>query len=93
MTYQIPTQDVQWIDADKELPLKEVFGPYPRVIVATQYVDHPEWGFGQQIAELRFLGKNKNRPVWLQPDKSLLPIETEAIVVRYWTPMLTPPKP
>lgn len=87
-----PTQDVVWFDADVELPSKEEYGPYPRVIVATQYVGHPEWGCGQQVAELRYIGKNKNRPIWLKPDKTLVPIETEAVAVRYWTKLLTPPE-
>lgn len=85
------TTDVPWYDADEVLPSKEEYGPYPRVIVALYYVDHPDWGCGQQVAELRYLGKNKNRPVWLSADKNLTPIENEARCVRFWTPMLTPP--
>lgn len=92
MMAKYPTTDVVWFDADEVLPSKEEHGPYPRVIVATVYVDHPEWGCGQQMAELRYLGKNMNRPVWLEP-KTLKPIENEAICVRYWTLPLTPPIP
>ncbi len=85
-----PNNTVPWVDANYRLPEVSQFGPYPHVIVATQYVDHPQWGFGQQYAELRFLGKNPRRPLWCKPG-GLVPLETEAIVVRYWTPALMPP--
>lgn len=85
-----PKTPAKWIDADKELPTYEEHGYYPRVIVALQLVDHPEYGFGQQWAELRYLGKNKNRPVWLEPG-TLKPIETEARAVRYWANPLADP--
>jgi hypothetical protein len=88
MTY--PTTDVEWVDADVDLPSKVAFGPYPRAIVALQYVEHPEYGYSQQFAELRYLGKQLNRPVWLDIF-TLKPIENETKIVRYWTPRLTPP--
>lgn len=87
-----PTTPAQWFDSDKVLPSQEEHGPYPRVIVALQYVDHPDLGFSQQMAELRYLGKNKSRPVWLDI-KTRAPIETEVLCVRYWAnPLVDPPK-
>lgn len=87
MTY--PTTDCVWFDASI-LPDTKLYGPYPRVVVATQWVRNPEFGYGQRVAELRFLGGNPSRPWWVEPG-TLKPIESEVLVVRYWTSMLKDP--
>lgn len=86
-----PRTPANWINVKDRLPDLETYGPYPRVIVAIGYHAHPEFGFGQQIAELRFINGDKTRPSWVSTDKNLSPIENSAYGVMFWTDMLADP--
>lgn len=81
-----PRTPVSWVRAADRLPDLKTYGPYPRVLVATSYHAHPDWGFGIRIADLRFINGDMARPIWVSPMKqdNLQPIETSALGVTHW---------
>lgn len=62
---------LNWIPVTERLPTKEEYGAYPHVLVTVEYAKHPEYGQGIQIAELRFIGGNLDRPYWVTPGKTV----------------------
>ena len=79
-----PRTKTNWIKCTDRLPDRETYGPYPRVLVATSYSEHPEFGYGLRMAELRFINNDPARPTWVSADKSLQPIESFAYGVTHW---------
>lgn len=77
--------------SDGGYPSQKEHGPYPRVLVAIAYHEHPEWGVGLKLAELRFLNGDKQRPYWVSVDKTLAPIENSAYGVVAWCPPVAMP--
>ena len=90
-----PRTPVNWVKASERLPDLETYGPYPRVLVATSHHAHPEWGFGLQFAELRFINGDKSRPTWVSVHKrdNLQPVETTAFGVTHWADPPADPEP
>lgn len=83
---------VDWIDAEKEMPSTEEFGPYPCVHVALACKGHPEFGYQIRMAELRFFGGDKRRPYWSSfKGEGHSPIENTAWFVKYWAPPFKQP--
>ena len=87
-----PRTQISWIKCVERLPDIETYGPYPRVLVATSYHEHLDWGFGIRIAELRFINGDKQRPTWVSADKVLAPIESFAYGVTHWADCPEEPK-
>jgi len=86
------TTPVEWIDAKKELPSTDEFGPYPNAIVAMACKGNPEWGFNIRQAHLRFFGGDTSRPYWAgNKDEGYRPIENDSWYVAFWAAPLTQP--
>jgi hypothetical protein len=87
------TTPVEWIDATKELPSVDEFGPYPTTLVALACKDHPELGFRVRTAHLRFFGKDKSRPYWAgdKSEGNCAPLENDAWYVALWAPGIAQP--
>ncbi len=86
-----------WKVAQDELPDREKFGPYPVAEVILQ-CNSSMSGDGEpwqrlQLGELRFLGGNPARPVWVSVNKPQDPIENGAWFVSHWRPIPSFPKP
>lgn len=84
-----------WILVTDRLPSMDEFGPYPLVEVVVQCdvdVGHTPIQ-SQQFAELRFLGGNPARPIWVNPAKPHEPIENSAWFVTHWRPRQPLPAP
>lgn len=87
----------KWIKVTDRLPSKEEFGPYPQVQVILQCnyessVPRKPWQ-SLQNAELRFLGKDPNRPIWCSIDKPHAHIENDAWFVTHWAKLAEFPEP
>jgi len=86
------TTPVEWINATKELPTTEEFGPYPNAIVALACRNNPSAGFSVRTAHLRFFGGDKYRPYWASDKgEDYRPIENDAWYVAFWAAPLTAP--
>lgn len=79
-----PTTPVEWVSCKERLPDLKTHGPYPRVLVAISHHQHPEYGHGVLLAELRFVNGDKNRPLWLSTDSRHEPIENCVRGVTHW---------
>lgn len=88
-----PRIKANWVNVKDRLPDHETYGPYPRVMVATAYHDHPDWGYGQRLAELRYINGDRSRPLWVSADKAVAPIETTAYGVMWWADVPEDPPP
>ena len=87
-----PRTHTQWVNTSDRLPDRDTYGPYPRVMVAISYHNQPDYGFGLRFAELRFINGDPSRPMWLECDKGLAPLETYAYGVTHWAPLPEDPR-